>query len=78
MANVLLFTMLTIILFRILSISDLVTCTYFVYFKSAKELNYNRFVDLNIFGAARHVHSDLRIYRVSFFLHNIHVCVIGT
>ena len=43
-------------------------CTYSVYFKSEKELNYNRFVDPNILGAARLVHSDLRIYRISFFL----------
>ena len=43
-------------------------CTYCVYFKSKKELNYDRFVDPNIFGAARLVHSDLRIYRISFFL----------
>ena len=44
------------------------TCTYYVYFKSKKELNYNRFVDPNILGASRLVYSDLRIYRVSFFL----------
>ena len=43
-------------------------CTYSVYFKSKKELNYNRFVDPNILGASRLVHSDLRIYRISFFL----------
>ena len=43
------------------------TCTYFVYFKSKKELIYNIFVDLNILGAARLVHSDLRIYRILFF-----------
>ena len=29
---------------------------------------YNRFLDLNILGAARLVHSDLRINRISFFL----------
>ena len=40
----------------------------FVYFKSKKEHNYDRFVDLNILGAVRLVHSDLRIYRISFFL----------
>ena len=43
-------------------------CTYYVYFKSKKELDYNRFVDPNILGASRLVHSDLRIYRISFFL----------
>ena len=26
-------------------------CTYYVYFKSKKELNYNRFVNPNILGA---------------------------
>ena len=46
-------------------------CTYFMYFKSKKELNYDRFVDPNILGAARLVHSDLRIYRISFFLLDI-------
>ena len=45
-----------------------ILCTYFVYFKSKKEKNYSRFVDLNILGAARLVHSHLRIYRISFFL----------
>ena len=44
---------------------------YYVYFKSKKELNYDRFVDPNILGAARLVHSDLRIYRISFFLLDI-------
>ena len=43
-------------------------CTYSVYFKSKKELNYNRYVDPNILRASRLVHSDLRIYRISFFL----------
>ena len=38
------------------------TCTYSVYVKTKKELHYNRFVDPNILGAARLVHSDLRIY----------------
>ena len=42
------------------------TCTYSVYFKSKKELNYNRFVDPN-----KLVHSDLRIYRISFLLLDI-------
>ena len=42
--------------------------TYSVYFKSKKELIYIRLVDPNILGASRHVHSDLRIYRISFFL----------
>ena len=46
-------------------------CTYSVYFKSKKELNYNSFVDPNILGASRLVHSDLRIYRISFFLLDI-------
>ena len=45
--------------------------TYSVYFESRKELNYNRFVDPNILGASRLVHSDLRIYRISFFLLDI-------
>ena len=44
------------------------TCTYVVYLKSKKELNYDRFVDPNILGAARLVNSDLRIYRISFFV----------
>ena len=48
--------------------SNIGLCTYFVYFKSKKELNYDRFVDPNILGASRLVHSDLRIYRISFFL----------
>ena len=52
----------------ILSINSWSTCTYFVYFKSKKELNYDGFVDLNILGGACLVHSDLRIYRISFFL----------
>ena len=39
-----------------------------MYFKSKKELNYGRFVDPNIRGAVCLVHSDLRIYRISFFL----------
>ena len=43
----------------------------FVYFKSKKELNSDRFVDPNILGAARLVHSDLRIYRISIFLLDI-------
>ena len=49
------------------------TCTYVVYFKSKKELNYDRFVETNILGAARLVHSDLRIYRISFFVLDIAV-----
>ena len=52
----------------ILSTNSTGTCTYFVYFKSMKELNYDRFADLNILQAARLVHSDLRIYWISFFL----------
>ena len=40
MANVSLFTMLTINCF----LYHISRCTYFVYFKSKKELNYNRFV----------------------------------
>ena len=47
------------------------TNIYFVYFKSKKVLNYNRFVDQNILGAVRLVHSDRRIYRISFFLLDI-------
>ena len=43
-------------------------CAYFVYFKSREELNYEKFVDPIILGAPRLVHSDLRIYRISFFL----------
>ena len=42
-----------------------------MHFKSKKELNYDKFVDLNILGAARLVHSDLRIYQISFFLLDI-------
>ena len=38
---------------------------------SKKELNYNRFVDPNILGSSRLVHSDLRIYRIAFFLLDI-------
>ena len=49
-------------------VKSLNICTYSVYFKSQKELNYNRFVDPNMLGASRFVHSDLRIYRISFFL----------
>ena len=63
MPNVSLSTTLTI-----LFINSWSTCTYFVYFKSKKELNNDRFVDLNILGAARLVHSDLRVYQISFFL----------
>ena len=43
-------------------------CTYFVYFKSQKELNYIRFVDLNILGDVRLVHSEPRIEFRSFSL----------
>ena len=39
-----------------------------MFFKSKKELNYDRFVDLNILCAASLVHSDLRIYQISLFL----------
>ena len=56
----------------ILSINFWSTCTYFVYYKSKKELNYDRFVDLNILVAARLLHSDIRMYRISFFLLDIH------
>ena len=56
---------------EVVYIKSLNTCTYSVYFKSKKELNYNRFVDLNVRGALRLVHSDLRIYRISFFLLDI-------
>ena len=52
----------------ILSINSWGTCTYFVYFKLKKELNYDRLVDLELLGAARLVHSDLLIYRILFFL----------
>ena len=38
---------------NILSINSWSTCAYFVYFKSNKELNYDRFVDLNIYSALR-------------------------
>ena len=31
-------------------------------------LNYDRFVEMNILGAARLVHSDPQIYQFSFFL----------
>ena len=43
----------------------------FVYFKSKKKLNYDRFVYLNTLGAARLVQSDLQIYRIWFSLLNI-------
>ena len=33
-----------------------------------EEFDHGRFVDPIVLGAARHVHSDLRIYRISFFL----------
>ena len=36
-----------------------------MYYESKNELNCNRFVDPNILGASRLVHSDLRIYRIS-------------
>ena len=39
-----------------------------VYFKSKKELNYDRFVDQNVLDALLLVHSDLRIYLISFSL----------
>ena len=43
------------------SISNLGTSALIlqVYFKSKKELNYNKLVDPNILGASRRVHSDL-------------------
>ena len=44
------------------------TCAYSVYFKSKKELNYDRFVDQNL------LFSDLQIYRISFFLLDIRIC----
>ena len=47
------------------------TSAHILYFRSKKELNYNRFVDPNILGTSRlvhDVHSDLRIYRISIFL----------
>ena len=50
---------------------QILRCTYFVYFKSKKTRNYDRFVDPNILGAACLVHSDLRIYRILFFLLDI-------
>ena len=53
------------------------TCTYGVYFESKKELNDDRFVDSNILGAARLVHSDLRIYRISFSLTRVKLCRVG-
>ena len=46
-----------------------------VYFKTKKELNYNRFVDPNILGASRLVHLDRRIYRMSYFLLDISIDV---
>ena len=49
-----------------------------MYFKWKKELNYNRFVDPNILGAARLVHSDLRIYRISFFLLDLKPVLLAT
>ena len=56
---------------------QILTCTYFVYFKSRKELNHNRFVDQNILGASRLVHSDLRIYRISLFLLDWMSCLVS-
>ena len=67
MTNAPLLPMLTIKI-DILDIKSWNTCSYFVYFKSKKELNYDRFVDPNILGAAALVRSDIRIYRISFFL----------
>ena len=66
MANVSLFTMLTINCFQIF-VYQFVRFTYFLYFKSKKELNYNRFIDLNMLRAARLVNSDQQIYGISFF-----------
>ena len=42
-----------------------------MYFRWKKYLDYDRFLDPNILGAARLVHSDLRIYQISFFLLDI-------
>ena len=39
----------------------------FVYFKSKEELNYDRFVNLNILGAGRLVHSDHESIDFRFF-----------
>ena len=36
------------------------TCNYFVYFKSKKQLNYDRFIDL--------IYLDLQIYCILFFI----------
>ena len=46
-------------------------CTFFCILSLGKKLNYDRFVDPNIVGAALLVHSDLRIYRISFFILDI-------
>ena len=80
MANVSLLTMLNIktrffIYIYLLEffIKSWNTFSYVVYFKSKKELNYDRFVDQNVLGASRLVHSDLRIYRISFFLLDIFI-----
>ena len=72
MVYVSLFIMLTI-----LSIGayQIFTCTYLLYFKSKKELDYNRFADPHILGASRLVHSDLRIYQISFFLLDVNLLI---
>ena len=48
-------------------------CAYFVYFKSKKELNYDRLKEPNILGAPRLVYSYLQIYRISFFLLDVSI-----
>ena len=51
------------------SILKFVTPAYILCLLSRKkELNYDRFVDPNVLGASRLVHSSLRNYRISFFL----------
>ena len=51
------------------SIRNLVTNVHILCILSErKNSNYDRFVDPNILGAARLVHSDLGIYRIPLFL----------
>ena len=82
MANLSWLTLVTI-KNEIFNIKSWNICTYFVYFKSNKELNYDRLVDSNILSASRLVHLYLRINRISFFLLDLihwlpsHVCHSG-
>ena len=66
------------------SLLTTLTTRYFIYqflehmylfcvFQIEERTKFDRFVDLNILGAARLVHSDLRIYRISFFLLDLNI-----